>query len=91
MNISPLLNLVFTVINLYVFALFVWIALDFLSRFNIINSHHPLVRRLMDFGYSLYNPLLEKIRKIIPPVAGIDLSPLILILLLELIKGFLIR
>ena len=90
MNISPLLNLIFTVVNLYIFGLFVWIALGFLSKFNIINSYHPLIRKIMEFGYSIYNPPLHQIRRIIPPIAGIDLSPLVLILLLELIKGFII-
>ncbi len=69
--------------------LFIWLILGFLIRFNIVNSYNHFVQKIMNFGFSLYNPILSRIRKIIPPISGIDLSPLVLLLALELIKGLL--
>jgi len=89
MNINPLLNLTASIINLYATGLIIWLILNLLARFNIINSYHPFVRKIMNFGDSLYEPLLTQIRKVIPSIGGVDLSPLFLLLLLEFTRGLL--
>lgn len=89
MNISPFINLIASIIYLYTTGLFIWLIIGFLIRFNIVNSYNSIVQQLMSFGQRLYEPILSKIRSIIPPISGIDLSPLFLLLLLELIKGLL--
>ncbi len=89
MSISPFINFIGSIIYLYTMGLFIWIILGFLIKFNIVNSYNHLVQKIMGFGYNLYNPILSKIRRILPPFSGIDLSPLLLLLLLELIKGLL--
>ena len=89
MNISPFINFFGSIIYLYTMGLFIWIILGFLIRFNIVNSYNHIVQRIMNFGHKLYNPILSQIRRILPPFSGIDLSPILLLLLLELIKGLL--
>lgn len=90
MILSPFINFLLTLISLYSTGLFIWIILFLLIRFNVLNSYSQIVIRLMRFGSDLYDPPLNKIRKYIPLVGGIDLSPIILILLLELLKGVLV-
>lgn len=89
MTISPLINLINTVISLYTTGLIIWLVLNILSRFDIINSSHPFVRKIMSFGYSLYEPILYQIRRVIPLIGSIDLSPLVLLLLLNFARGLL--
>jgi YggT family protein len=89
MNISPFINLLGSVIHLYTMGLFIWLIIGFLIRFNVVNSYNKFVQQIMSFGNSLYESVLSKIRRVIPPISGIDLSPLLLLLLLELTKGLL--
>ncbi|NPA90040.1 MAG: YggT family protein [Chloroflexi bacterium] len=49
--------------------------------------HHPLVRLLR----SITDPLLEPARRLIPPIGMLDISPIVVIIVLELVHEFLIR
>lgn len=89
MNLNPFINLIINILSLYSFILVAWMILGWLVRFDIINRYQFIVKRLMDFGNNLFEPVFDKIRKIAPPIAGIDLSPIILILLINFTKEFL--
>lgn len=65
----------------------IWFVLNLLIQFNVVNTWHPLVSRVYRTLEAVIEPLLRPIRQVIPPLGGIDLSPLILILAL----GFLER
>lgn len=47
-----------------------------------MNLYHPAVQ----FVYRVTSPILDPIRSVVPPVAGLDLSPLVALLLLSLIQ-----
>ena len=53
----------------------------------ILNQYHPLRRTLN----SIVQPLLAPIRRFMPPMGGIDLSPMVLIILIQLVETILIR
>ena len=89
MNLNPFINLISTILSLYSFILLAWMVLGWLVRFNIINQYQFIVKRLMDFCDKLFEPVLYQIRKVAPPIAGIDLSPIVLILLINFTKEFL--
>lgn len=89
MNINPLIDLIGTVISLYNWVLIAWIILSWLIAFNIINRYQPFVSRVMDVLSRLTEPVLGYIRRYIPLVAGIDLSPIILFLALGFLKSVL--
>lgn len=52
-----------------------------------MDPYHP-VRRRID---SIVEPLLAPIRRVVPPIAGLDFSPFILLLLIQLLSRFIIR
>jgi YggT family protein len=89
MNFNPFIDLINNIISLYSFALMIWLILSWLIRFEVINSYQTFVRQLMNLGNRLFEPLLLQIRKIIPSMLGIDLSPILLLLLLNFTKEFL--
>ncbi len=89
MNINPFIDLIATVITLYNWVLIAWIILSWLVSFNIVNPYQPFVRRVMEVLSRLTEPVLWHIRRYIPPIAGIDLSPIILFLGLGFIKSIL--
>lgn len=83
---NPFLYLVVTVLNLLEMALFVWVILSLLIAFNIVNRFHPIVRKIEYVLNQIFEPLLRPIRRYIPTAGGIDLSPIVLIILINFIK-----
>jgi len=81
-------NLISTVIGLYMWAVIISIVLTWLVQFNVINTSNRLVYQIGDFLYRITEPVLRPIRQVIPSVGGIDLSPLIVILILGFLKQF---
>ncbi len=64
--------------------------MSWLFMFNVINPYNPTVRQISQFISAVTEPALRPIRRILPPMSGLDLSPLILILVIEfLIRGWL--
>ncbi len=83
---NPVVYLISTLIWWINLALFVWVILSLLISFNIVNRWHPIVSRVYDVLSRLLEPLLRPIRRILPDLGGIDISPIILIILLNFIE-----
>lgn len=71
-----------SVVTLVIWAVILSAILSWLVGFNIINVHNRLVYIIVDSLQRLTEPLLLPIRRLLPNLGGIDLSPIILILLL---------
>jgi YggT family protein len=83
------LELLSAVISLYIWVLIIWAVLSTLISFNIINTHNRVIPVLMDFLYRVTEPALRPIRRVVPLLGGVDISPLILILLLHFLRNLL--
>ncbi len=81
-----LLNLVHTVITIFIWLLIIQAVLSWLVAFGIVNRHNRVVAMVGDFLWRITEPLLRPIRRIIPDLGGIDISPVILILLLYFVR-----
>lgn len=75
-----------TVINLYIVVVIVTVIASWLIAFGIVNSHNNIVRTILQVCYALTEPLLAPIRRFIPSVGGLDLSPLILLIALQAVQ-----
>lgn len=75
--------LIDTVIGIYIFMLIASAILSWLVAFDVINSSNRFVYMVGDFLYRITEPALRPIRRIIPNLGGIDISPIILILILQ--------
>lgn len=84
--VNPFLYLVLTVLNLLEMALFVWVVLGLLIAFNIVNRFHPIVRKIEAVLNQIFEPLLRPIRRYVPAAGGIDLSPIVLIVVINFIE-----
>ena len=69
-----------TVVTLYVYLLIASAILSWLVAFNVVNERNPIVAQIGDFLYRVTEPALRPIRRILPNLGGIDISPIILIL-----------
>ena len=77
-----ILWLIDTVIWLYVWLLIASAVLSWLVAFNVVNTRHPIVSTIGNFLYQVTEPVLRPIRSIMPNLGGIDISPVILILII---------
>lgn len=80
MRLSLLLSTLFELYGWVIFARLIvsWIRLD---------PYHPIVQ----FLYRVTEPVLRPARQLIPPVGGLDFSPIIVFVVLRLVGGFLVR
>ena len=89
--LGPLFGLVTTVIELFIWALVISAVLSWLVAFNVVNTRTRFVYMVGDFLHRITEPALRPIRRILPNLGGIDLSPLVLILLLLFLQQVLAR
>jgi len=80
------LNLVSTVISIFIWLLIAQAVLSWLVAFGIVNRHNRVVATIGDFLWRVTEPLLRPIRRVLPDLGGIDISPVILILLLWFLR-----
>ena len=83
----PFIKLFDTIMYLYVWVLIIGVVLNWLVTFSVINGHNQFVRTVYQFCTALTEPVLRRIRSVIPPINGIDISPIVLILGVELIRN----
>ena len=76
------LNLVSTLISIYIWLLIAQAVLSWLVAFGIVNRYNRVVATIGDFLWRVTEPLLRPIRRVLPDLGGIDISPVILILIL---------
>jgi len=81
--LNPFIDLLADVIYLYSICVIVWVVISALISFKIINGQQQLVYRIMLALDRLCKPALRPIQKYLPDLGGIDISPVILLLLLN--------
>lgn len=76
-----------TIITLYVWILIASAILSWLVAFNVVNPHNQFVRSFGEFLWRVTEPVLAPIRRLLPNLGGIDISPVILIIGLYFIRN----
>lgn len=89
--ILALLDIVRDIIGLYQFAVLIYVIMGWLEHFNVVNRYNQAVYAIHTFLFRIIEPVLNVIRRVIPIISGIDLSPLILLLFLSFLNNFLSR
>ena len=78
--------LIDTLIDIYIWLLIAQAVLSWLVAFGVVNRYNRAVATIGDFLWRVTEPLLRPIRRVIPDLGGIDISPVILILLLWFLR-----
>lgn len=87
---NALITLIDVVFEIYIWLLIASAILSWLVAFNVINTQNRFVYQVMNFLWRVTEPALRPIRKILPNLGGIDVSPIILILALFFIRRLII-
>lgn len=86
-----ILDIILIVLDLYIWLLIASAVLSWLVAFNVVNTRNQFVDMVGNFLYRITEPVLRPIRSIMPNLGGIDVSPVILILLIILLKNIIVR
>jgi YggT family protein len=85
MSSLPLVQLLSTLLNLYCFLIFAWAILSWFQ------NTHGIVRDIYKVLGTIVEPYIKLFRRFIPPMGGMDLSPLIALLVLQIVGRLLLR
>ena len=86
---QSLLILIDTLVTLIVWTLILQVIMSWLIAFNIVNTQNKFVWQINYALHKLTNPLLSPIKQILPNLGGIDISPVILIIVLHFARNIL--
>ena len=75
--LNPIAALLIEVLEIYKWIVIAAVIVSWLVAFNVINVHNNFVRSLLRILMSLTEPVFRQIRRVIPPVGGLDLSPIV--------------
>jgi YggT family protein len=85
-----LIDVVLLALQLYIYLVIAMAVLSWLIAFNVVNTRNQVVAMFGDFLFRITEPALRPIRRMMPNLGGIDISPVILILLIILIENILL-
>jgi YggT family protein len=83
---SLIFGLILLALRIYVAIVIISAVLSWLIAFDIANPRNPVIGRIWDVLVRLTEPALAPIRRILPNLGGIDLSPIVLIFLLQILQ-----
>jgi len=80
------LNLISNIAYLYIWAIVLATVLTWLRALDIVNNSNRFVEMITDFLQRITEPLLAPIRRIMPNLGAVDISPLVLILIIMFVR-----
>ena len=86
---NSLVILISQITELFIWLLIIQAIMSWLINFGIINTQSNFVNMIGNFLYKVTEPLLRPIRKLLPEFGGVDISPVILIMLLIFFRNLL--
>jgi len=84
--LDPLIRIIVIALDIYIWAIIISAILSWLVAFNVINTRNQFVSMVGDFLWRVTEPALRPIRRFVPNLGGIDISPIILILLVYFLQ-----
>lgn len=80
MNINPFVELFAAILDIYWWVVLFAVIMSWLTSFGVINRFNPAVAKMSEVLYKLTEPAMRRIRRYMPDLGGIDLSPMVLLL-----------
>ena len=74
--------LVYELLNIYKYIVIVNVIISWLVAFNVLNTHNRFVYSILELSYKLTEPMLNKLRRFLPNLGTLDISPVILLVLI---------
>ena len=82
--------LINTIISLMIWFIIAQAILSWLVAFDVVNYRNRFVAQVAEFLDRFTSPILAPLRRIIPPLGGIDLTPIVALLIIQGVQGYLL-
>ena len=89
-RMTALIILIDQIVNLYIWTMVAYIIITWLIAFKIVNPWQPIVRMALTFLGRIHEPLMGMVRRVLPDLGGIDVSPIILLLAVQFLRNLVI-
>jgi YggT family protein len=89
--LDPLIGVILIALRLYMWAVIISVVLSWLVHFGVVNTRNQYVAMIGHFLWRLTEPALRPIRRILPNLGGIDISPIVLFLVIIFVQDVLVR
>ena len=80
--LNPIAALLIEVLEIYKWIVIAAVIVSWLTAFNVINQHNQFVRTLLRILIALTEPVFRPIRKVLPAIGGLDLSPIVVFVII---------
>jgi YggT family protein len=90
-SINPIVWLLLTILELYSYIVLGYVIMSWLVAFNVTNTQNRFVYLVNDFLNRATEPVLRPIRRFLPNLGGIDLSPIVLFLLITFLQRLIVH
>lgn len=80
--LNPIAALLIEVLEIYKWVVIAAVIVSWLTAFNVINVYNNFVRSLLRVLWALTEPVFRQIRRFLPSISGLDLSPIVVFLLI---------
>lgn len=80
--LNPIAALLIEILEIYKWIVIAAVIVSWLTAFNVINQYNNFVRTVLRILIALTDPVFRQIRRVIPPISGLDLSPIIVFVII---------
>jgi len=89
--VGALVDVLMVVLRFYTWVIVAAVIASWLVGFGVINIHNQFARMIVSALYAMTEPLFAQVRRILPPFGGLDLSPMVVLLLIFFLQSLLFR
>jgi len=75
-----------TIVDLYEFVIIIAVVASWLIVFGVLSTRNEMARSLLNLLDALTEPVFRRIRRVVPSIGGLDLSPIIVFIVLEVLR-----
>ena len=84
--LAPFIEVILILLDFVWWLIIVSVVASWLVAFGVINTRNPTVYRILDLLNRATDPIFRPIRRLLPPMGGLDLSPMVVLLVIYLIR-----
>jgi YggT family protein len=83
---NPFIWLILQIISIYTWVVIAAVVMSWLIAFGVINTYNRFARSVVQFLDAVTEPVFRQVRRVIPPIGGLDISPLIVLIALQFLS-----
>ena len=89
--LGPIFGLIDMVFDLFIWILIIAVVMSWLISFKVVNTTNRFVYLIADYTYRITDPALRPIRRFLPNLGGLDISPIVLLMVIWFLRDVLRR